>query len=163
MSVALAATLFFAKFAICALAEAQQTKSEAKSENKQEAKSERGKKEAFSERKALKWFSEYQGQSFSLSLCDFHAHAMRCTLAFPLGARDNAGEDEVIGPQGIEQFCKDISVEPEDVRAPSPSTYTHMCTHVRTLQRDFCAACAEIRRNNEKRKNRSSRLLSRGI
>lgn len=37
----------------------------------------------------------------------------------------SAGTDDVVGPEGMEKFCEDIGVEPENVSLPSR---TVMCS-----------------------------------
>lgn len=38
-----------------------------------------------------------------------------CYLDFSLVSFGFEGPDEVVGPEGIEKFCEDIGVEPENV------------------------------------------------
>lgn len=44
-----------------------------------------------------------------------------------LRVRFPAGCDDVVGPEGMEKFCEDIGVEPENVRECTPRSSVPQC------------------------------------
>lgn len=85
--------------------------------------------DTFSSKRCLEWFYEYAG-----NYCIFK-HWISCSFMNPIKSRccrflscrcssstcgltlclSKIGCDEVVGPEGMEKFCEDIGVEPENV------------------------------------------------
>ena len=68
----------------------------------------------FSQKKCLAFFSDYTCKFFNLLLWIILSQVtlLFFLLSNPLSAPD---EPDVIGPEGIERFCKDIEEDPEDI------------------------------------------------
>lgn len=75
--------------------------------------------ETFSSKRCLEWFYEYAGEFvfylFTYGLCHRRVHLQLDTGIFALAVLVSSGCDDVVGPEGMEKFCEDIGVEPENV------------------------------------------------